>query len=163
MQKTITVRTIIRTPKGIILKVLSGEEYIYDTFENDEILSIPGNVVNITYDDKNKITDAMFMAFTPDAIELAAKLEKAKTKTAEILKPKTPEPVRTPAPKPPPNAMNKSVSLAYSKDLVIAGKLPLADLLPCAEVFYQYMTGELEVANLYPTLLLNTKMPKEGD
>jgi hypothetical protein len=156
---TITVRTITRTAKGVVCHALSGEEYLYTTLTLDDALAIPGNVANITYDEKTmKISDAMLISNMPNAVELADKLDKAKAKTTAFLAPPPAVPAK---PKAPPNAMNKSVSLAYAKDLIVAGKLQLADMLPCAEVFYQFMTGELEVLNLYPPLLQNVKVKCE--
>jgi len=59
--------------------------------------------------------------------------------------------------------MNKSVSIAYAKDMLVAGKIGISDLLPCAEAFYLYIVGELEVTNLYPALMTNARDLKEAN
>jgi hypothetical protein len=165
--KTITVQKLRKTPdKGIFVTTMANEEYSYSTAEINEAVGKPGDVANITFDEKtNKIIKAMFITNMPDVIKLSEKLDAAKEKTAALIKqnaeakiaPSIPAPIiRTPVI----NPMNKSVAISYSKDLLIAGKIGTDDLLPVAEVFYRYMIGELEVANLYKPLLTNTKLQK---
>jgi hypothetical protein len=167
VEKTITVKSINRTPKGVIVTTMAEEEYKYNTAEVDEILAYPGTVANVTIDDKTKIiTTAMKLAYLPDTVKLSEQIETAKAKTAEIIKQNTPQKVAPPVRanvKPPPNPTNKSVAISYSKDLLIAGKIMIDDLLPCAEIFYRFMTGELEVVNLYQPLLTNTTAKITGD
>jgi len=40
---------------------------------------------------------------------------------------------------------DKGICLSYAKDLVIAGKVEFKNILPCAETFYRYTSGDLEV------------------
>ena len=43
------------------------------------------------------------------------------------------------------NIKNRTICLAYSKDLCVAGKLGLSDAIHCAEIFYRYTTGSITI------------------
>ena len=158
MEKTITVKSIRETHKGVILTTLGGEEYKYTTLELADILEKPGTVANITFDENKKITAAQKLAFLPDTVALAEKADAAKKKTAAIVN----EPVKPPAPKQV-NPINRSTSLSYAKDLVIAGIIKVQDLVKCAETFYLYTIGEETPEPLdLTTITRATKTLKEG-
>jgi hypothetical protein len=144
MQKTITVKSV---SAGKIM-TMANQEFKCANAQATGVLNRAGVVANVTIEG-DAITDAMQLAYLPDSVKASEKIPvKLPDKPAQ--------------PKAPPNAMNKSVSLAYAKDLVIANKLDIHDLIPVAEVFYLYQTGELEVTNLYQVLLGNTTLSKGG-
>jgi len=86
--KTITVKSIKGTlPKGITLTTMANEQYTYQDAAIDKVLNRPGVTANISFDDAKNITDAMHIAYNPDALKLVEKLDAAKAKTDAITKP----------------------------------------------------------------------------
>ncbi len=73
------------------------------------------------------------------------------------------EPTPQQPPKQPPSRMDKSVSLSYSKDFVIAGIIPMDQMLFFADVFVQYMTEDFGKAQQnFASLMRTTTTPKES-
>jgi hypothetical protein len=72
------------------------------------------------------------------------------------------EPTPQKPPVQPPSRMDKSVSCAYAKDLVIGGIIPMDKMLFFAEVFCSYMTEDFSKAQQNFAGLMKTATIENG-